>query len=146
MRRARQAIGVDIESLRPIEDCLGIARRLFCRSEYVSLKDAPQQGRDRAFLTLWTRKESVVKATGLGLTMPLDGFDVEVAADRPAALLRLDGDAAAADHWTMIHLEPARGYVGALAGAAPAAQVSCRTGCWEEGRGSALARPAGLPS
>jgi 4'-phosphopantetheinyl transferase len=74
-----RAIGVDVERLRPIDDNLGIARSFFCTSEYVSLAALPEHERNDAFLALWTRKESVVKATGLGLAMPLDGFDVQAA-------------------------------------------------------------------
>jgi phosphopantetheinyl transferase len=36
----------------------------------------PTAARSQAFLSLWTRKESVVKALGSGLSQPLDTFHV----------------------------------------------------------------------
>lgn len=65
-------VGCDIEKIRkaPFE----VARRHFCaaESEYInSAKD-----KDKAFFTLWTLKESYLKMTGRGLSLPLDSFEV----------------------------------------------------------------------
>ena len=69
-------VGVDIERLRPLEDVMDLAHGLFAREE-VNLLDAADP-RDRAalFLRLWTAKEAVVKAIGVGLSMALDSFSV----------------------------------------------------------------------
>jgi 4'-phosphopantetheinyl transferase len=114
-------VGVDIERLRPIPDAMGIAQGLFAEQEVELLRSVPPASRSRIFLTLWTRKESVVKALGGGLSIALDGFlvlsdgDDEVGRPRsrwgtlPFAFAQLD--------------EP-RGYIGAVTVAG--AQVAIR--------------------
>jgi 4'-phosphopantetheinyl transferase len=42
--------------------------------------------RDAAFIRMWTRKEAVLKATGDGLTVALDGLRVTAPGDPPAVL------------------------------------------------------------
>lgn len=69
-------VGADLERLRPIADALDLARRLFTRGEYDYLESLAEAKRSEAFLTLWTRKESYVKAVGAGMSMPFDGFEV----------------------------------------------------------------------
>ncbi len=61
-------VGVDIEQLRPISDALEIAERFFAPREWRQLRAAQADEQDRAFLTLWTRKEAALKALGLGLS------------------------------------------------------------------------------
>jgi 4'-phosphopantetheinyl transferase len=68
-------VGVDIERVRPIADALEVAERFFARGEVAQLRSSPDDQAE-AFLALWTRKESYLKATGAGLSVPLIGFDV----------------------------------------------------------------------
>jgi 4'-phosphopantetheinyl transferase len=60
-------IGVDVELARPIRDPLGSARLVFSASEQATLRELRVPARDEAFLVTWTRKESWVKAVGVGL-------------------------------------------------------------------------------
>ena len=69
-------VGVDVERLRHIGDAAEIADALFTPREAELLRSMSPASRSRAFLTLWTRKESLVKAIGGGLSMPLDSFTV----------------------------------------------------------------------
>ena len=71
-----QAVGVDVERLRRVDDALALASGLFTAREAGTLRRVPPADRSAAFLALWTRKELVVKACGAGLSMPLDTFDV----------------------------------------------------------------------
>ena len=77
----RCALGVDIECLNRDVDCDRLAERFFTQRERTMLRRIPEAERKRAFLACWTRKEAVVKATGDGLALPLDQFDVTVAPD-----------------------------------------------------------------
>jgi len=63
------AVGIDIEKLRIGKNPL--AKRFFAEEEYQYLEQAWS---DDAFTRMWTRKESVIKACGIGMRMPLDGF------------------------------------------------------------------------
>lgn len=106
-------IGVDVEWIRPIE--LEIADRYFAPAEVAALRALPAAEQTAAFFRCWTRKEAYIKARGEGVLLPLDGFEVSLAPGDPAALLRVREDDAEAQRWQFEHLEPAPGYVGAMA-------------------------------
>lgn len=65
-------VGVDVEE--PDERAFEIADRCFRPEELAWLNDAPDYG--RAFLRLWTRKESFLKRSGDGLSVSLLSFSV----------------------------------------------------------------------
>ena len=69
-------IGVDIEYIRSVPDSLDIARRFFHPQEIADLESLSPSEREQAFFLCWTRKEAYVKASGDGLSMPLNGFRV----------------------------------------------------------------------
>ncbi|MBK3801003.1 4'-phosphopantetheinyl transferase superfamily protein [Azospirillum brasilense] len=110
-------LGVDVERLRRLPDAAGIAERFFAPEERDAFAALPDALRDEAFLNGWTRKEAFIKATGQGLSTPLDRFAVELTPGRPARLLSLDGalEAGDATDWSLFDLRPAPGLVGALA-------------------------------
>lgn len=106
------AVGVDVERERMIE--LEIADRYFAAGEVAALRALPADERQAAFFRCWTRKEAYLKARGEGVLLPLDGFEVSLARDQPR-LARVMADAEEAGRWQIVHLEPAPGYVAALA-------------------------------
>lgn len=53
-----------------------ISERFFSPTERRILRHCPPNGRRAAFFDVWTCKEAVLKASGLGLSSPLDSFDV----------------------------------------------------------------------
>jgi 4'-phosphopantetheinyl transferase len=108
-------IGVDIEYLRPMDDCEQIAERFFSASERRVLRDIPFPAKQEAFFNCWTRKEAYLKAVGEGLAAPLDSFDVTLALGEPPRMLTLEGDAGRAARWWLHHLRPAEAYIGAVA-------------------------------
>ena len=68
------ALGVDIEVVRPGIDMLGIGRRFFAEDEQAFLEAAPAGELAQRFFSLWTRKEALVKAAGVGIDfMPAAG-------------------------------------------------------------------------
>lgn len=74
-------LGCDIEKVKDID--LKIAERFFCRSEYEAIMENTEYGRRKeTFFRLWTLKESFVKATGKGMSLPADAFEIELSADR----------------------------------------------------------------
>ena len=68
---ADREVGVDIEKVAPYSQA--VAERCFTPEE---LKWMRRRGDDEAFYRLWTAKESVMKAVGLGLSMPPESFSV----------------------------------------------------------------------
>jgi 4'-phosphopantetheinyl transferase len=71
-------VGVDVERLRPNVRYREIAHRMFAPGENTQLKGLGDDAAMRAFYRCWTRKEAYVKATGVGLTLALDSFEVPV--------------------------------------------------------------------
>ena len=112
---AGREIGVDVERVRSQPTHLDMATRYFTPGEARRLNALPPSESERAFFHVWTRKEAFLKAIGLGLSHGLERFEVAVPPDEPCRLLHIDNDAHAAATWTLWNLEPASGYVGALA-------------------------------
>lgn len=71
-------LGVDVERIAPWND--RVARRCFLPAELSWLYADPTEN---AFFRLWTAKESVMKATGLGFSMPPSSFSVLPMEDGP---------------------------------------------------------------
>lgn len=69
------AVGVDVEKIRKVPE--GVANRFFSESEKKMLNDAgDDETKADIFFTLWTLKESFLKAIGKGLTKSLSSFSV----------------------------------------------------------------------
>jgi 4'-phosphopantetheinyl transferase len=108
-------IGVDLEGVRANFAWEEIASRYFAPQEVEALRLVPAPSRAGAYLNCWTRKEAFVKARGEGLSLPLDQFEVSVTPGEPARLLRITGDPQEASQWSFQQLEPAPGFVAAIA-------------------------------
>ncbi len=106
-------VGIDVEALRPAPH--EIAAQCFSYSERQELADLDPASRDTGFFHGWTRKEAFIKAIGTGLSTPLDSFSVSLSPHAPACVRHVDGDPAEAARWQLVHLEPAPGYVAAVA-------------------------------
>lgn len=122
-------IGVDVERTGRTADLEALARRCFIGQEYVGFRGLRGSDRVLGFFLGWTRKEAFMKATGEGLARPLNSFEVEVRPGAEPRFLRLpEGEDPAA--WTLEHLVPARGFVGALAVRSSGKPVRVRTWSW----------------
>lgn len=108
-------VGIDIERLRPIPEADQIAESFFSARERAELAQLPAVARQVAFFRLWTRKEAVLKAEGHGLSEPLDRVEVLLDASTPACIRSIGGDHAAAARWWVAEIDPAPGYIGAVA-------------------------------
>jgi 4'-phosphopantetheinyl transferase len=106
------AIGVDIEQIREMEDMPAIASQFFAPAEQRHLAGIAEGDRAHAFYQCWTRKEAVIKATGEGISRPLDSFEVSFGPGAAPRLMRLDDDHSPS--WQMDSFEPCPGYVGAV--------------------------------
>ena len=107
-------IGIDIETLRDDLSILEVAASFFSRAEVLSLNALPAQLRCQAFYRCWVRKEAYVKARGMGLSVPLDSFDVSLNPGSSAALLA-STEPSDVLNWGLKDLVVADGYIGAVA-------------------------------
>lgn len=108
-------VGIDVETIRPIEEWEDIAVSHFSKDENQSLHQDTPAHRMGAFFRCWTRKEAFIKAVGMGLSIPLDSFTVSTSLSEPPALLHCSWDNNATSHWSLMHLEPTIEHVGAVA-------------------------------
>jgi len=108
-------IGIDVERIQPVPDMQDVARRFFCAAETAELASLPEPQRELGFFHCWTRKEAYIKATGEGLSAPLDQFQVSLQPGAPARIFHLSGDAEAAAAWNLLDLDLTPGYAAALA-------------------------------
>lgn len=108
-------VGVDVESVRAIEDADGLVARFFSPRENETFQKVPSGEKPAAFFNLWTRKEALLKATGEGITRSLSLVEVSFLPGEPARLLAVSGDTVKAARWSLVDLQPARGFVGAVA-------------------------------
>jgi 4'-phosphopantetheinyl transferase len=103
-------LGVDVEHIKPDSAGENIATRYFSEREAGALQGLPPEARIKGFFHCWTRKEAYLKATGMGLQIPLDSFSVSVSPGEPAHFL-----GGVEPCWHLATYDPAEGYVAALA-------------------------------
>jgi 4'-phosphopantetheinyl transferase len=105
-------VGLDLERHRD-DAPADIVDSHFAPSEQVALRALPAARQAHRFIELWTLKEAYLKARGVGLGLPLDGFWFELSDDE--ARLTIDpalGDDAAT--WQISRWAPTPGHGAAL--------------------------------
>jgi 4'-phosphopantetheinyl transferase len=108
-------VGVDVEYMREEVSRVEIARRYFSEREVSDFLSVPPEGQNVTFFNCWTRKEAYIKAHGLGLSLPLDSFDVSLIPGEPAILRATRPNPQEAVRWTLKHLEVHPNYAAAVA-------------------------------
>lgn len=120
-------IGVDIEKLKDNGDADGIVKTCFAQLEINDYFALPVSQRVSAFYRMWTRKESYMKATGLGMTQSLSQFAVSVKANEPVQLRHHNADSSEPMRWTLRDLEIDSAFAAALAVEGPLVSVRIST-------------------
>jgi 4'-phosphopantetheinyl transferase len=120
-----RAVGVDVEKIRTDLDVEGVAARFFSVNERNNLASLAGPGRYEAFFACWTRKEAYLKARGLGLSLPLDQFDVSFLPHEEPRLLATRHDPADARRWRLQALGLSGDYVAALAAQGSTWKLKC---------------------
>lgn len=110
----RREIGVDVEAVHWLPDAEEIAARFFSARENEVYRALDPLDRPLGFFNCWTRKEAFIKALGDGLDHPLDCFDVSLAPDEPAKILRVENTTGERCGWSMESFIPMPGFVAAV--------------------------------
>lgn len=111
-----QPVGLDVESCPGRKDPRDLVEVALTAHERSIWEQFPADARPEAALRWWTRKESVLKATGWGLALPPDQISV-TSPDRPPALLGWQARFPAAPPAEQVHvhdLNPGSGHIGNL--------------------------------
>jgi 4'-phosphopantetheinyl transferase len=110
-----RALGIDVEQIRTRVAVDQIAARFFSANEHKSLSLLAADMQCDAFFACWTLKEAYLKASGAGLSLPLDQFEVSFLPGDQSRLLATRHDPAEATRWTLRELDVGHGYKAAIA-------------------------------
>jgi 4'-phosphopantetheinyl transferase len=107
-------LGVDLEYILAHLADDQIAERFFSPREVALLRGLSKDVQREAFFIFWTRKEAFIKATGKGLSLPLNQFEVSLVPGKPIVLLSTNGDHQKASRWWLQPLAARSCYAAAL--------------------------------
>ena len=77
------------------------------------MRAVKESQRESIFFSVWTRKESYLKARGIGISLPLNTVDVSERLDSGVVKLRIEGDDDSAS-WCLVDLDVGDGFRAAL--------------------------------
>jgi len=110
-----QRVGIDIEKHQINISFKKLASRFFSKNESNVICQMDGEKLCDSFYRCWTRKESFIKATGDGLSFPLELFEVNFSDQQPARLLNTFWNPEEKQKWQLFNLELPGGYSGAIA-------------------------------
>lgn len=105
-------VGCDVEWISERVPVDALAARFFSPPEQAEIEALDPAARRLAFFSCWSRKEAFIKARGEGLSLPLNGFDVNVTGEARLVATRPDPDEA--QRWWMAALPCSPEYAGAV--------------------------------
>ena len=108
-------LGVDLEKIRVDVDIVSLSKRFFSLRERAEIQALPEHLRVSAFFACWTRKEAFLKATGEGLSFPLENFSVSVQPDSNPKLEEVNEDTKVGEQWFLADIHVGVDYRAALA-------------------------------
>jgi len=118
-------IGVDVEDAsRAIG--LELARRFFSADEADALEALPEDERAARFFEYWTLKEAYIKARGMGLSLPLDSFSMQLDAGGPPRIRFEAAIDTAPERWQFAQYDPSPGHRLAVAVRGPGGDLAIR--------------------
>lgn len=85
-------VGVDIESVRHVPEAFDIAAHHFSVAERAKLSSVDAADLDLTFLAVWTMKEAVTKALGVGITTTLSALEGDLPSGKTKILDDADSD------------------------------------------------------
>lgn len=119
-------VGVDIEATDRVTNMAGVARRSFSPREFGIWQAADPDDQTALFFHFWSQKESVIKACGRGLLVPLDAFETPAAPNSVPQRVDLTVPDSAVTAWWVRSLDACPGYAAALCTAGAPLPVSAR--------------------
>lgn len=120
-------IGIDLEWIQQDIAIEEVANRFFSEPEIVSMQQLAEPKRNELFFQYWTRKEALIKATGVGLSFPVETLDVSGVNGSTLAPILLPGDEGKVPKWYVQDLLPGKTYAAAIV----IEGGDCDFSCWE---------------
>ncbi len=120
-------IGIDLERIQADVEIEQIANKFFAEAELKAIEKVPESKRNELFFQYWTRKEALIKATGEGLSFPIETLDVSRVDGRVLSPILLPSDNGERSRWYVQDLLPGPGYTAAIV----VEGGGCGFSCWE---------------
>lgn len=112
-------LGVDIEQTKDTRDLLGIAESYYHPDEFAQLQQQPANEQMRYFYRLWTLKEAVLKALGVGISAGLENLNFSLGEKISVKLSPALHQQSVTDKWQFHQWQLPDGSYCALAAASP---------------------------
>lgn len=109
-----QEVGVDVESIGEKSSILETAQLFFSPAENTMLSQCPSHLKKDFAFGIWTRKEAVLKAVGLGFAYPPHRLTVSTGGSEPERV-EIMTEPGREKSWSIANLTTAEGYRAALA-------------------------------
>ncbi|MDZ5608972.1 4'-phosphopantetheinyl transferase superfamily protein [Bacillus pseudomycoides] len=107
-------IGIDVEQINSNIDVLKMAVGVLTDIETAQLMQLPVERQIEGFLTYWTQKEAILKATGEGLMISPSNLTVSTPDNLPKLLVFQDKPQLV-ETTTLMNLQPGSGYIASIA-------------------------------
>ncbi len=116
---SKSKLGADVEYHGHERSMLGVADQYFSAVEIAELKRLPPAQQRQGFFRYWTLKESMIKARGRGLSVPLDSFSFRAGGGSAKLVSYPEGFIDSAEQWDFRFFELGSDYSAAISVAAP---------------------------
>ncbi|MDB6096738.1 MAG: phosphopantetheine-protein transferase [Francisellaceae bacterium] len=115
----KTSVGIDIEKRETITDILSLATLFFSENEYLRFLELDNSEKPLAFYRCWTRKESYLKAIGIGLSFPMNQIEVSFYPDQKAELINTNYKTGDLKSWRLKEIILDDNFIACLASQAP---------------------------
>lgn len=126
---AHAPVGIDLEVLENAQEHAAELSDVFCPQERQEIAALPVAERALASYRCWTRKEAVLKGVGCGFQVEPTALRVSTGPE--ARLLASRHPAIDAEAWSIVSLDRADHWAGALAAAGTAPVIAWREWNWD---------------
>ncbi len=116
-------LGVDVERIRPLTDLQAMLKRCFSPEDQAEIQALPPQQQWLGFFNGFSRKEALLKALGIGLSVPLDRVGVSLLPGEPPRVLSVEVEGQQPDAWQLACVTPNAEHAAALACQGPKPQI-----------------------
>jgi 4'-phosphopantetheinyl transferase len=107
-------VGVDVERIQDFPEMEQIVEQFFSVRERVAFGTLSTSEKQETFFSWWTRKEAFTKATGEGLSHPLDMVDALLADGKSVESLGILENIQEEPRWSIWDVRPAEEFAGAV--------------------------------